>query len=249
MRELALVTGGHSQIAIDISIELSLNFDVIHISRNPDETLSENFISHPNVEIWQLDLLDESAIERAVFRIVKESNREIAAIVFAHRSREIDFSSAVKLELESPLRLIDEIIKYQSETQLKSVIFFSSPASEKILADQELAYHLTKTCISQAVRYLSIKFASLGIRVNGISPGSFVKKKRSEDFYLTHADYLRQVLEFIPEHELVSTKNIGYLACFLASPVSAGINGQIIRIDGGYSNMEESSYFIQANRP
>jgi NAD(P)-dependent dehydrogenase (short-subunit alcohol dehydrogenase family) len=249
MRKLALVTGGHSQIAIDVSIELSLNFDVIHISRNPDKNLSENFTSHPNIEIFHLDLLDESAIEQTIFQIVKESNREIETIVFAHRSRENNLSAAIKLELERPLLLIDEVMKHQSARQLRSVIFFSSPASEKILADQELAYHLSKTCISQAVRYLSIKFARLGIRVNGVSPGSFVKKKRSEDFYLTHTEYLKQVLEFIPEHELVSTKNIGSLVAFLASQVSAGINGQIIRIDGGYSNMEESSYFIQANRP
>jgi len=249
MRELALVTGGHSQIAIDISIALSLHFDVIHLSRNPDKSLSECFMNHPNIGILQLDLLDESAIEREVLRIIEGSNRDVAAVVFAHRSRENDFSSAIKLELESPIHLIDEIIRYQSETHLRSVIFLSSPASEKILADQELAYHLTKTCISQAVRYLSIKFSGLGIRVNGISPGSFVKKKRSENFYLTHPDYLSQVIEFIPEHELVSTKNIGSLAAFLTSQESAGINGQIIKIDGGYSNMEESSYFIQANRP
>jgi len=249
MRKIALVTGGHSQISMDISIQLSLKFDVIHFSSNPDQALHDYFRDALSVSVSQLDLTDKAAIDKEIQRIQTEFNKEISVVVFAHRSRDKNLSKSIKLELENPIYLIDTIIKYQPAQHLQSVVFFSSPASEKIIADQELTYHLTKSCINQAVRFLPFQYADLGIRVNGIAPGSFVKKLRSENYYLENPEYLNRILEFLPERELVSTKSIATLVEFLATPASKGVNGQIIKIDGGYSNLEESNYFIQANKP
>jgi len=249
MRKKALVLGGHSPIAIAISKKLSENYDVLHVTRSPDSQLMDSFDTKLEIEIVELDLLDEKQVSSLIENELIQKGHTIETIVFAHKSGPATISEAIRLEVEAPIYVIDKIIKHQTKGDLKSVVFLSSPAASSVLVDQELPYHLSKASLIQAIRYLSVKYGKLGVRLNAVSPGSFVSKPRSRNYYNINSEYKQKIMDFVPSGDFIHPENIADTVFFLSSNLSVGINGQNINIDGGYSNLESSGYFISNNRP
>ncbi|WP_253307075.1 SDR family oxidoreductase, partial [unidentified bacterial endosymbiont] len=92
---------------------------------------------------------------------------------------------------------------------------------------------LAKASLEANVRYLASALGSRGVRVNGISAGPVRTLAASgiKDFKKMLA-YFEAVA---PIGRTVTLEDIGNTAAFLCSDLAAGITGEIVHVDGGFS--------------
>jgi NAD(P)-dependent dehydrogenase (short-subunit alcohol dehydrogenase family) len=110
-----------------------------------------------------------------------------------------------------------------------------------VLADQNFQYHASKAALSQLVRFGAVRFASRNIRVNGLSPGSFIFKQRAADFYSKNPQIVDRANKLVPLSRMGTVEDISSVALFLLSKQSSYLNGQILEVDGGLSTLDPAS--------
>lgn len=94
---------------------------------------------------------------------------------------------------------------------------------------------LAKASLEASVRYLASNLGSMGIRANGISAGPIKTLAASgiKDFN----EILRYVETNAPLRRNVTIENVGNAAAFLLSDLAAGITGEILHVDSGFSTV------------
>jgi enoyl-[acyl-carrier protein] reductase I len=94
---------------------------------------------------------------------------------------------------------------------------------------------LAKASLEASVRYLAANLGPMGIRVNGISAGP-IKTLAASGI----ADF-RKIFRFVEENSPlrrnVTTEDVGNAAAFLLSDLAAGITGEIVHVDAGFSHV------------
>ncbi len=94
---------------------------------------------------------------------------------------------------------------------------------------------LAKASLEAAVRYLAASLGPQGIRVNGISAGPI--KTLAAAGILGFGKLLKFVEENAPLRRNVSTEDVGNAAAFLLSDLAAGITGEVLYVDSGFSHV------------
>jgi len=122
-----------------------------------------------------------------------------------------------------------------------AVVLATSPAARSVLLDQGFQYHASKAAISELVRYGSVRFANRSLRVNGVSPGSFVFKERAANFYAKNPEILDLVSQVVPLSRMAVVDEIASVVAFLLGDQSRYVNGQVIEVDGGISCVDGAS--------
>jgi enoyl-[acyl-carrier protein] reductase I len=94
---------------------------------------------------------------------------------------------------------------------------------------------LAKASLEASVRYLAANLGPEGIRSNGISAGPIKTLAASgiKDF----SSILKYVEANAPLRRNVTIEQVGNVAAFLLSELSAGVTGEIIHVDSGFSNI------------
>jgi enoyl-[acyl-carrier protein] reductase I len=94
---------------------------------------------------------------------------------------------------------------------------------------------LAKASLEASVRYLAESLGPKGMRVNGISAGPIKTLAASgiKDF--------SKILNFVKAHSPlrrnVTQEDVGNSAAFLLSDLAAGVTGEIMYVDGGFSHV------------
>jgi NAD(P)-dependent dehydrogenase (short-subunit alcohol dehydrogenase family) len=239
----SLVFGGHSPIAIAISREIALECPVVHISRNVNLELRENFFDFQNVDFfeWTKFLLPDIS-ERLGFL----GNAKVSNLVFAHRYRkDPDTSTELEqfvVEVYFPYLIIMCLYENAQFSENASILFVTSPAAQYVVSDQSVMYHLSKASINQLVKFLSIEL-SPKVKVNAISPGGYVLKPRNKEYYSSATSRGKRIRDFLPLAEIPSVEDVALISKFLLSKSNSILNGQIIDLSGGYLNKEVSQVF------
>jgi len=106
--------------------------------------------------------------------------------------------------------------------------------AEKAMANYN-TMGLAKASLEASVRYLAANLGPEGIRSNGISAGPIKTLAASgiKDF----SSILKIVESNAPLRRNVTTEQVGNVAAFLLSELSAGVTGEIIHVDSGFSNV------------
>lgn len=97
---------------------------------------------------------------------------------------------------------------------------------------------LAKASLEANVRFLAADLGPKGIRVNGISAGPI--KTLSAAGIGGFRSILKHVASISPLRRNVTSEDVGNTAAFLCSDLAAGITGEIIYVDGGFSNVAMS---------
>ena len=92
-----------------------------------------------------------------------------------------------------------------------------------------------KAALEQAVRQLALELGPLGHRVNCISAGPL--NTLSARGISGFSDMLKTMQEKTPLRRNVTLEDVGNTAAFLCSDLAAGITGEIIYVDGGFSHV------------
>lgn len=94
---------------------------------------------------------------------------------------------------------------------------------------------LAKASLEANVRFLAADLGPLGIRVNGISAGPI--KTLAAAGIAGFRKMLAQVAEVAPLRRNVTPEDVGNAAAFLCSDLAAGITGEILYVDNGFSTV------------
>jgi enoyl-[acyl-carrier protein] reductase I len=91
---------------------------------------------------------------------------------------------------------------------------------------------VAKAALEASVRYLANDLGPSGIRVNAISAGPI--KTLASSAVGGISNMIKLHAERAPLRKPVDIDEVGDAALFLLSPLSRGITGEIIYVDGGY---------------
>lgn len=94
---------------------------------------------------------------------------------------------------------------------------------------------LAKASLEASVRYLAESLGPKDIRVNGISAGPI--KTLAASGIKGFGKILSVVAETSPIRRNVTIEDVGNVAAFLLSDLSAGVSAEITYVDGGFSNV------------
>jgi enoyl-[acyl-carrier protein] reductase I len=94
---------------------------------------------------------------------------------------------------------------------------------------------LAKASLEASVRYLASSLGPQGIRANGISAGPI--KTLAASGIAGFGKMLKFVEEHAPLRRNVSIDDVGNVAAFLLSDLAAGITGEIVHVDNGFSTV------------
>jgi enoyl-[acyl-carrier protein] reductase I len=94
---------------------------------------------------------------------------------------------------------------------------------------------LAKASLEASVRYLAASLGPRGIRVNGISAGPI--KTLAAAGIAGFGKILKFVEQHAPLRRNVTTDDVGNAAAFLLSDLAAGVTGEVLYVDSGFSNV------------
>jgi 2-deoxy-D-gluconate 3-dehydrogenase len=153
-----------------------------------------------------------------------------------HRADARDFDDAalgrvLTVNLEAPFVLSRELMRHRGSDRPSSHVFIGSLGSS-IAIPRAVAYAASKAGLLGVVRTLAAEWATLGVRVNAISPGYFRTELTAD--LLDKPDELARIERRIPMRRLGLPKELGGAAVFLLSDASSYLTGQQIIVDGGW---------------
>lgn len=119
-------------------------------------------------------------------------------------------------------------------TEGGSILTLTYMGSERVIPNYNVM-GVAKAALEASVRYLAHDLGPAGIRVNAISAGPIrtLAAKGVKDFN----SMLHIVEERSPLRKTTDPAEVADTALFLASPLSRGITGEVIHVDGGYNIM------------
>lgn len=158
-------------------------------------------------------------------------------------------SGSGKYFLETDINEIDKIvginmlgalygIRYVAEVMLKqgggSIVNTASSAGVTG-QDSVVTYSATKHGIVGMTKSLVAEYAKDGLRVNSIAPGP-TETPMVAAFYADNPEMKENAEAGIPQKRLGTPEEVAELVSFLLTSKAEYINGEVIRIDGGFTN-------------
>ncbi|MDD9147008.1 MULTISPECIES: elongation factor P 5-aminopentanone reductase [unclassified Sporolactobacillus] len=135
----------------------------------------------------------------------------------------------VQLQLVSPFRLLQQLIRPMIRGQRGNIVFVSSIWG-LTGASTEVLYSMVKGGQNTLVKALAKELAPSGIPVNAVAPGA-VDTPMMNDFNKEDIDLIK---EAIPMGRLGRPEEIAALIAFLIGSDAAYISGQIISVNGAW---------------
>jgi NAD(P)-dependent dehydrogenase (short-subunit alcohol dehydrogenase family) len=97
------------------------------------------------------------------------------------------------------------------------------------------AYSVAKAAHAMLSRQVAVEWGPRGIRSNVVSPG-MVETTLAPGLY-DNSDTLARRVSMVPVGRVAQADDIATVISFLASPASSYVNGQVINVDGGLTEM------------
>ncbi|MBD8028449.1 glucose 1-dehydrogenase [Ureibacillus sp. Re31] len=158
-------------------------------------------------------------------------------------------SGSGKFFLDTTLEEINQIVginllgalygvRYVAEIMLKngggSIVNTASSAGV-IGQDSVVTYSATKHGIVGLTKSMVAEYAKDGLRVNAIAPGP-TETPMVKTFYEANPEMKENATRGIPQKRLGTPEEVAELVTFLLTSKAEYINGEVIRIDGGFTN-------------
>lgn len=153
--------------------------------------------------------------------------------------QEEDWQTAMDLCLLSHVRLIKAALPHLKNSSAASVLTVTSISVKQPIANLVLSNSLRNATIG-LTKSLALQYASQGIRVNSILPGSTrtdrirsLAASRAKDSGLSVAEELDRMGKDMPLGRLAEPEEFGRAAAFLLSPAASYLTGVMLPVDGG----------------
>src|SRR5258706_5067779 len=195
---------------------------------------------------YELDVADDAQIERTFAQLGEvwpQFDGFVHAIGFAPREAIAgEFLDGLSREA---FRIAHDISAYSFPAMAKALLPLMEGRAGALLtlsylgADRVVPHYntmgLAKASLEASVRYLAANLGPKGIRVNAISAGPI--KTLASAGIAGFGRILKFVEDNAPMRRNVTTDHVGDAAAFLLSDLAAGITGEILMVDGGFSRV------------
>ena len=240
-KKTALITGGSRGVGAAIAYKLaSLNYNLVIVYLNSEEKannlknqIEKDYLNE--VLLIKADLAKEEDIDN-IFTILDEKSIKIDTLVnnagIANDSLVEDktkesFMHILDVNLIAPFLLCQKINKYMDKG---TIINIASTNAIDTYYPYSMDYDASKAGLVNLTRNFA-KYYAPNIRVNGIAPGWInTDMNKDMDSSLLLEEKKKCLLNRFAEPE-----EIANVVAFLASDEASYINGEIIRVDGGYN--------------
>lgn len=243
-RRTALVTGASYGIGAAIAIALAHDgFDVAVSELKPEalgETIGKIESAGARAVAVALDVRSQPGIEEAMGQVLGAfGNLDLlvnnAGVLLRKPVVEVtrdEWNALMEVNLTGTFFMSQQMGKHLIGAGRKGSIISIASTHGAVGVPNFSVYGISKAGISHMTRMLAIEWASHGIRVNAIAPGSTMTPLRAESL---RADPARRqaLIDRIPVRRFCTEEEIAGLASYLASPQADYITGQTLLIDGG----------------
>jgi NAD(P)-dependent dehydrogenase (short-subunit alcohol dehydrogenase family) len=234
-----LIIGGTRGVGRElVQIFSGLGDKVSVIGRNAP---SEKDRTLKGVSFWSVDLLNKAALSTTLAEIVR-NNGPINSLVFLQRYKGDGDKWIGEFEttLSATKEVIESLAGQFSEAGDKSIVVVSSIADQFVAEGQPVGYHVCKAGLYHMICYFAVTLGRKGIRVNCVSPSTFVKEE-SRKFYEGNNELQRLFAQVIPLGRIGNAVDSANAIAFLCSPKASFITGQRITVDGGVSLLSQEA--------
>lgn len=214
--------------------------DLLHEGYSVIGTYTNSLIDNKDIRSFYLDLLSRDSIKSFV-----EEVRSMESLVYGI----VNCSGIVEYEeegLEKDIEIWDKTIAINLTSNYLLAKYFEESIEEKgrfiMISSTDAgyggtitaSYSVSKAGVNSLTKSLSLLFKEKKIAANTISPG-WVNTKMVQD---SGEEFLRKVAETNPLKRMAEPSDISNLVMFLLKSESEYINGQVITVDGGYTNQD-----------
>ncbi len=155
--------------------------------------------------------------------------REALSGMYAETKR-ADFAVALDVSAYSLAAISRAALPLMQDRQA-SIVTLTYFGSERVIQNYNVMA-VAKAALEASVRYLANDLGPQGIRVNAISAGPI--KTLASSAVSGISNMIKLHAERAPLRKQVDIDEVGDTALFLVSPLSRGISGEVIYVDGGY---------------
>ncbi|MFG6116125.1 SDR family NAD(P)-dependent oxidoreductase [Halobacillus sp. MO56] len=247
MSKVAIITGGGSGLGQSTALRLAeegVNIVVVDIDEEGGNETVE-MVKKSGVEAIFIKADVSKADE--VKNYVDQTVEKFGTIDYFFNNAGISGSGAYYLETD-----IDEIekivginlmgalygVRYVAEVMVKNgggAIVNTASSAGVIGQDTVVTYSATKHGIVGITKSLVAEYAKDGLRVNAVAPGP-TETPMVKSYFDANPKMKESAEQGIPQKRLGTPEEVAELVKFLLTSKAEYINGEVIRIDGGFTN-------------
>ncbi|WKA55530.1 SDR family NAD(P)-dependent oxidoreductase [Planococcus shixiaomingii] len=247
MAKTAIITGGGSGLGQSAALRLAeegINISVVDISeKGGNETVDQLKAKGVDAIFIKADVSKAEDVKNYVDKTLDH----FGSIDYFFNNAGI--SGSGKYFLETDIQEIEQIVginllgalyglRYVAEVMVKngggSIVNTASSAGV-IGQDSVVTYAATKHGIVGMTKSLVAEYAKDGLRVNAIAPGP-TETPMVKTFFENNPEMKANAEAGIPQKRLGTPKEVAEVVAFLLTSKAQYINGDTIRIDGGFTN-------------
>ena len=236
----ALVTGGTRGIGASIAKRLAacgahVTINYLHNEEAARKTAAAIERAGGSVTIAQANMIDPEAIAALTARVSAEGvdmlihNAALGSFKPLHKVKANQWDLTMNVNARALLLLAQGTL-----TSLASrggrIVSISSLGSVRVLPSYG-AIGVSKAALESTTRYLASELAPRGIRVNAVVGG--LLDTEASRLHPEFEALAREAIARTPIGRLMTTSDIADAVLFLCSPLSEGIVGQMLVVDGG----------------
>jgi NAD(P)-dependent dehydrogenase (short-subunit alcohol dehydrogenase family) len=229
----AIIIGGTKGVGRELAaLFASTGQYVTAVGRNPGEF---PFVTGPGAIEGFAGSAEEPDALLAALRRQIEKRGKVSSLVFLQRYRGNgdSWTGELTVAMTATKTLLEGLVPHFDTAGDRAVCVVTSNASSFVARNQTLGYHTSKAAMRQMARYYAVKLGPQGIRVNVVSPCTFVKPE-SAAFY---AELQALYAMITPLGRMGTAREVAKAVAFLCGPDASFITGQDLSVDGGLSLM------------
>lgn len=240
---MALVTGASRGIGAAIALALARHGAEVAVNFCRSAALAEEVARRcrnwgVKAGAFRADVTDSAEV-RQLFEVVAEEIGPVSILVnnagiglrrLLADTTDEEWQKVLQVNLSGPFYCSREALPFMVSRRRGRIINVASVWG-LTGASCEAAYAATKGGLVTLTKSLAREVGSAGVTVNAVAPGPIETDLLREEL---GPEELAALTEEIPSRRLGRPEEVAAACVFLASPAAAFINGQVLRVDGGW---------------
>ena len=236
--KVALVTGAGKGIGrACASTLLQAGARVIAVARTEQDLASLAGECGESLEPWVTDVTSDAFLERVQalpqLDVLVNNVGTNKPQAFIDVTRDA-LDNVIDLNVRSAFLVAQAAARVMVAQRSGSIVHMGSQMGH-VGAPNRTVYCMTKHAIEGLTKAMAVELAPLGVRVNSVAP-TFIETPMTRPMF-EDAAFRDDVLSRIPMGKIGQVEDVANAVLFLASPASALVTGDSLKVDGGWTSV------------